>query len=232
VKERTLSTESDLDRTCILTRQTHDPASMIRFVVAPDGSLAPDLKRRLPGRGVWLDATKEHVRTALRKKAFARAFKREVVTPIDLPEQIETLLITDARQSLAMANKAGLVITGFDRVQEGLRNRSIAVLLHAIEAARDGAEKLDRMATRAALERQQQAMIVIRPFTSREMDLALGREHVIHAALIAGAASKACLTRCLSLLRYRGENSSGFAVSRPEDATETFIDPQDPKRND
>ena len=44
------------ERTCVVTRRTEPVARLIRFVMAPDGSVVPDLRRRLPGRGVWITA--------------------------------------------------------------------------------------------------------------------------------------------------------------------------------
>jgi len=44
---------------------------------------------------------------------------------------------------------------------------------------------------------------VIDVFTSAQLDLALGRSNVIHAALLAGAASDGFLARCHSLGRFR-----------------------------
>lgn len=38
-------------RTCVVTREAASPESLLRFVEAPDGTVMPDLKRSLPGRG-------------------------------------------------------------------------------------------------------------------------------------------------------------------------------------
>jgi predicted RNA-binding protein YlxR (DUF448 family) len=50
------SKESESERTCIVTRRREPPEAMIRFVRGPDGVLAPDIRARLPGRGVWVGA--------------------------------------------------------------------------------------------------------------------------------------------------------------------------------
>ena len=44
---------------------------------------------------------------------------------------------------------------------------------------------------------------IVNVLTSAELDLALGRSNVIHAALLAGPASKTFLSRCQLLVRYR-----------------------------
>ena len=38
-------------RTCIVSRASLPEERLIRFVAGPDGTVVPDLKRRLPGRG-------------------------------------------------------------------------------------------------------------------------------------------------------------------------------------
>ena len=44
---------------------------------------------------------------------------------------------------------------------------------------------------------------VVTALTSEQLDLALGRSNVIHAALLAGPASKTFLSRSQILVRYR-----------------------------
>src|SRR6266568_1376598 len=67
-------------------------AEMIRFVVGPDGAAVPDLKRRLPGRGVWITATRQALETAVARKAFARSFKRDVRATADLVDMTDRLI--------------------------------------------------------------------------------------------------------------------------------------------
>ena len=43
------------ERLCALTRAVKPVDELIRFVVGPDG-VVPDLKRKLPGRGLWITA--------------------------------------------------------------------------------------------------------------------------------------------------------------------------------
>jgi len=52
------------ERICIVTRAVAPVDALIRFVVAPDGAVVPDLRRRLPGRGIWVTAKADHVETA------------------------------------------------------------------------------------------------------------------------------------------------------------------------
>jgi uncharacterized protein len=61
-------------RFCAASGAVRPVDEMIRFVVGPDGAAVPDLKRRLPGRGIWITATRQALRSAIARKAFARAF--------------------------------------------------------------------------------------------------------------------------------------------------------------
>jgi predicted RNA-binding protein YlxR (DUF448 family) len=198
----------DLERFCIVTREVRDPARLIRFVRAPDGMATPDLKRKLPGRGCWV-AAESAVMARATAKAFSRAFRAESEVPDDLAGMVERLLRQDALQALALANKAGCVVTGHDKVAAALAAGRVVAILHATEAADNGRRKLNRSG------RGNEAIIA--PFSSAEMDLALGRIHVIHAALTVGAVSDACLVRCRFLLTYRGENGNAMRAGEATD---------------
>jgi uncharacterized protein len=189
-------------RTCIVTRKERSPDEMIRFVMSPEGAAVPDLRRKLPGRGVWVTASSDIVRRAVRKRAFDRGFKRSVGADQELVEQLDGLLASDALQLLSFANKAGAVITGSTKIATALESRPLVGLMHARDGSAGGAAKLDRLLLRrygegAAL------MVHGNVFTTAQLDLALGRTNVIHAALLAVPASEAFLKRVRRLEGYR-----------------------------
>ena len=188
------------ERFCIVTRAVRPVEDMIRFVVAPDGEAVPDLKHNLPGRGVWVTATRIALDQALKAGVFARGFRRDVRLGADLVGRTERLLENAALDALAMARKAGLVAMGFAQVETALRRDGIVALLHAVEAAQDGVKKLDSAVRHS---RQAGSIRIIRILTSRQLDLALGRPNVIHAALLAGRASETFMARLRRLERFR-----------------------------
>src|SRR6202049_4968903 len=102
----------ELERMCVATRTVMPVADMIRFVIGPDGEAVPDLKRKLPGRGVWVTATQDALSDAVKRTALARGLKREVRLPADLVARTGQLLERSALDALAMAGKAGRVATG------------------------------------------------------------------------------------------------------------------------
>lgn len=189
-------------RTCVATRERLPIDALIRFVAAPDGTVTPDIRRRLPGRGVWVKADRASVDLAIKRKAFARGLKSAVVTPGDLGELTGRLLEADALQALAIANKAGALVFGHAKVEAAIEKAAIRAICHASDAAPDGMRKIGQ-----ALKRRfgdGPMPIVIAPFSSTQMSLCLGREHVIHICLVNSPASESALAKCLLFLRYRG----------------------------
>lgn len=189
-------------RTCIVTREARDAGELIRFVADPAGRVVPDLKRKLPGRGVWVTARRKVVDAAVKKRAFTRGFKRDVVADESLGAEVDALLEKDALGALSMARKAGEIRTGAFKVDQAIRAGEAALVLHAADAAPDGVRKLDG-AVRALEAAGGGPVVVAAPFTSTQMDLALGGDNVVHAAAMKGGASRA-LIECVSRLqRYR-----------------------------
>lgn len=202
-------------RTCIATREVREPDELIRFAVSPQGDVVPDLKGRLPGRGAWVSARRDAVETALRRKAFARAFKISVNAPADMADRIEADLAIDLRQALALANKAGCVVTGFHKVEGAIASGDVVALIHAAEAAADGRRKIAQ-ALRRCLGDGAETIPVIDFLSGDDLDLALGRSRVIHAALVAGAGSRGFLERWRRLCVFRGSIAMSDAPHEEE----------------
>lgn len=190
------------ERLCIVTREVRPVADMIRFVIGPDREVVPDLKRRLPGRGVWVTATRAAVAEAVNRRAFARGFKAEVRAAPDLADLVERLLERSVFDALGIVRKAGRVVAGFARVERALATEPVVALLHAADAGREGARKL-AAAARSRLGEKAGDLMVVDGFTAAQLDLALGRPNVVHAALLAGSASDGFLARYRSLERFR-----------------------------
>jgi predicted RNA-binding protein YlxR (DUF448 family) len=199
-------------RMCAVTRQVRPIDELIRFVVSPQGEVMADLKRKLPGRGLWIAASRQVVAEAVRRHQFGKGFKREVRVAPTLAADTETLLVRSAIEALAMAAKAGQVVAGFSKVEGALAPRqartSIHAVIHASDGAADGIRKLDAIIRQNAGQNTENGdeshpFPVVTALTSEQLDLALGRSNVIHAALLAGPASKTFLSRSHVLVRYR-----------------------------
>jgi predicted RNA-binding protein YlxR (DUF448 family) len=200
-------TEDGPERTCIVTRIKGSPSDMIRFVLGPDLAVIPDIRHKLPGRGVWVTARAAKVAEAVKRQAFARGFKVKAVASSSLPDELDALLRQDCLQFLSLVNKAGLLIAGFAKVEAAVESDHITGLLHASDAGNDGVRKLLQTLRRRFGEGRLPPQIKL--FAGDELDLALGRTNVIHAALLAGPASEAFVTRCRRLMAYRSEMPLG-----------------------
>jgi uncharacterized protein len=173
------------ERTCIVTRTVCDEESLIRFVRGPDGEAVPDLLRKLPGRGVWVSLAKSRVAEAGRKRLFSRGFKEETKSDEALAELTQILFRRAALGYLSLAKKAGEAVSGYMKVEEALSRSDIRLLLHASDAAADGVRKLKPSEGRD--------IETINLFSSAEMDLALGRANVVHAAVTKGGIAEKLL---------------------------------------
>ncbi|MGI9508410.1 MAG: RNA-binding protein [Geminicoccaceae bacterium] len=164
-------------RRCLVTRSTLDRSGMIRFVVDPGGRVLPDVDERLPGRGMWLSAGRDVVNKAVEKRLFGRAARQSVTVLDGLADRIEALLARRFYDGLGLARRAGLIVMGFDQVQACLTQSGAALLLAAADAAEDGRRKLRHLAP---------GLPLISAGSRENLGTALGREHLVHAALPPG----------------------------------------------
>lgn len=188
-------------RRCIVMREERPKADLIRFVVDPDGRIVADLAGHLPGRGVWVTAEQSAVATAIKSQAFAKSLKRPVDIPPELTDVILRQLVKRALESLSLANKAGLLTTGFAQVFALIESGKVAVLLHGAEAAEDGRAKLDRKFS-AIARNADRAPRIVSNFTIDQLSLAIGRTNVVHAALVAGGATERFMREAERAVRF------------------------------
>jgi uncharacterized protein len=216
--------KSATERMCAVTRAVRPIDELIRFVVSPQGEVIADLKRKLPGRGLWVSASHRTVAEAVRRNQFSKGFKRDVRATLSLAADTEVLLVRGVIEALAMAAKAGQVVSGFSKVegalQQGQTRNSVSALIHASDGAADGIRKLDAILRQNAGNRDESREFpVVTALTSEQLDLALGRSNVIHAAVLAGPASKTFLSRSQILVRYRmadDDKTAGNAARNSE----------------
>ena len=206
-------------RMCAVTRAVRPIDELIRFVVSPQGEVMADLKRKLPGRGLWVSASHQAVAEAARRHQFSKGFKRDVRVAPALAADTENLLIRSVIDALAMAAKAGQVVAGFGKVEDALSQGQAQALIHASDGAADGIRKLDAIARQnAGINDESNQIPVVKALTSEQLDLALGRSNVVHAALLAGPASKTFLSRSQTLVRYRTADNDRTAGKAAENS--------------
>lgn len=190
--------EADRQRRDVVSGEVMQEDRLIRFVASPDGVVTPDLARKLPGRGVWVAASREAVETAARKNLFARSAKMKLAAPADLADQVESLLQRRILDGLGLAKRAGDLILGFEKVRETVQAGKAAWLIEASDGAEDGRRKLLQAVHGAPVKPR-----LFGVFTSDEMGLALGGDNVIHLALLAGRGAKRWSTDVDRLAGFR-----------------------------
>src|SRR5262245_25132193 len=109
---------------------------MVRFVIAPAGGVAADVAHKLPGRGMWVTASREAIARAASKGLFAKAAKAPVAIPEALADEVEMLLVKRLQDHLGLAKRAGVLIAGYQKVEEAFqaRNAKVEVLIEASDS--------------------------------------------------------------------------------------------------
>ncbi|MBV8683975.1 MAG: RNA-binding protein [Caulobacteraceae bacterium] len=177
--------EASRQRRDIVSGEVMNEDRLIRFVAGPEGEVVPDLGRKLPGRGVWVAASREAVTTAAKKNLFSRSAKAKLTAPTDLADQVESRLRNRLLSGLGLARKAGALTSGFEAVREALASGRVRYLIEACDGASDGRRKV-----LALVRKSPQPVTMIGVFSQSELGLALGLENVVHTALLAGRSTE------------------------------------------
>ncbi len=171
----------------------------MRFVISPDGVVAPDFSGKLPGRGAWVTARRDMVDAAVHRRLFARSFKALVEAPDDLGARVDAGLAKAALSALGLARRCGDVVVGFEKVRSALKARKAAVLIAAADGAEGGREKIAGTA---------QNIAPCDLFTRAEISAALGAD-AVHAAIAPGAAASRFERAAERLASYRRSAAKG-----------------------
>jgi uncharacterized protein len=212
------------ERTCVLTRRKGTREELIRLALGPDGSVAPDVRARAPGRGAWIGVTRAELDAANAKgrlkAALQRAFKtNDVAVPADLGARVEQALRQTALDRLGMEARAGNLVNGADKIENAARSGKVALLIHAQDAGEDGNRKLDQALRAGARGGGGDERGVIFPTDRTILSMALGRENVVHVALIDPAAASRVRH---ALARWRAFNGPDRGLEGGEPALGTL----------
>lgn len=169
-------------RRCIVTRERDYRPRMIRFVVAPDRSVVPDLLAKLPGRGIWLSARRDVLEIARARGAFARAARGQVTVPADLVVQVQSGLTRRITELLGLTRRAGQAVCGFQKAREWLVAGRAGLIVQAMDGSQDERRRfLSGMKT----------VRVAAPLSGQALGAVFGRDHVVHVAIAHGRLAEA-----------------------------------------
>lgn len=203
------------ERRCVATGDSKGREDLVRFVVAPDGSVVPDLAGKLPGRGLWLTPDREVLEKSRLRALFARAAKQSVSVPPDLADRLEGMLAQRCRDLLGLARRAGQAVMGYEQVRAFLRAGSKAGPKGVLVAARDGAaggrDKLRHLAP---------GLPLVDVLDSTEIGAAFGAGAVVHVALADGRLAREFLQAAhrLAGLRPALADAAGSGLRKVKDA--------------
>jgi uncharacterized protein len=169
-------------RRCIVTRESGERARLIRFVLAPDRRIVPDLAAKLPGRGMWLSARADVIETACAKGAFARVARGPVTVPADLPEFLRAGLSRRVAEYLGLARRAGQTVAGFAKAREWLVQGRAAGVIQAADGS---------LEERARLLSGARDIWVAWPLQAAALGAVFGRDHAVHVAVAPGRLAEA-----------------------------------------
>ena len=191
--------DSGPERRCIVTGTRRPKAELLRFAVTPDGEVVPDLGHILPGRGIWLSPRRDVVNTAVAKKLFARAARRQVSVSGDLADRIEALLVRRCLDDIGLARRAGQAMMGFEKVCAEIRAGRAALLIAARDAARDGRDKVRGLGS---------ALPVIEMLDGAELGTVFGRDAAVHICVSPGKLARRLIEVSGLLAGFRERRSS------------------------
>jgi predicted RNA-binding protein YlxR (DUF448 family) len=193
-----------------VTGENGERSALLRFVVAPDGAIVPDVAARLPGRGLWLTPRRDIVERAAAKRLFARAARRSVVVAPGLADRVEALLAERCRDTIGLARRAGRAVGGFEKVREAVQAGKVGLVLFALDGAPDARRKL------AGIGRGLPLAVIL---TAAELGAAFGRDHVVHASVGRGPLCARLLADATRIAGFRTgavvEQATARAPSRP-----------------
>ena len=207
------------ERRCIATGASGPKAPMIRFVIAPDNAVIADLTEKLPGRGIWLSASRDAVSIAVKSKLFSRAARCQVSVPEGLADQLEAALVDRAVAAVGMARRSGLMVAGNAKVEAALRQGQVVLRLEALDGSAEGRRKLDNLSP---------GVPVLEALTTAELARAFDRERTAHAAVFRGKGTQVgpgLVTRLTREFERLAGFRSDFGGAGLEKTVERCIEP-------
>ncbi len=169
--------QKETTRKCIASGVVAEKEQMLRFAVLPDGTVVPDFKKRLLGKGGYVCNAKSLLQKAIKANLFAKALKVKTKVSEELLAQVEGILHKQALDAVSLARKAGCLVCGMDKVADALKKNNVEFLLEASDAGEDGHKKV--MAAAKNLE-------VFSLFKTEELDKELARDNTVHLAFLKG----------------------------------------------
>jgi uncharacterized protein len=216
------------ERRCVITGEVSSAEQLVRLALGPDGSIAPDVHGKAPGRGAWIGVDRATLEAAQAKGklrgGLARALHEGQFTiPDDLGARIEAQLARATLDRLGLESRSGTLISGSEKIEQAARRGQVRLLLHANDAGEDGRKKLAQ-AWRVGEEDEGSGREGLTlPVDRNTLSMALGRENAVHLAITDARAAARVLAH---LSRWQ------FFTGWSRDAANRDSDPHGPSSGD
>ena len=185
--------KKETTRKCIVTGEILEKQNLLRFTVLDNNMVVPDFKKKLSGKGVYVKNSKQTLEKAIKNNLFGKALKKQIKIDKELVFQVENILLKQALNSISLARKAGVMISGMDKVKEALKKNNIAFLLEAQDAGSDGHNKIVSMAKNIE---------IFNLFKIEELDKELAKDNTVHLAFIKSAMSTSVRETFVRLISF------------------------------
>jgi uncharacterized protein len=159
--------KNNVSRKCIVTREIFCKSELIRFVVGPDNNLYPDINNKLDGKGIWVKSQKSLLQKAISSNLFAKTMGNSVTIAPHTIDLVNNLLKQKCFDILGLCNKAGVVITGCEKVDHLLKKNNDNIYLKACDSNAKHVTKNNAYCI----------------FTGDELSRIMGKDNVIHVAI-------------------------------------------------
>ncbi len=176
-------------RKCVLSGDRAEASTLIRLALGPDGTVAPDVHGKAPGRGAWIGVARDELEAAIAKGKLSGVLKRAFKDPNvklldDFAGRIGIALEKAFLDRLGLEARSGHLILGAEKIDAAARSGQVHLLLHASDASSDGSGKRDQSLRVGNDEEGSGKGGVKLPVDRDVLSQALGRTNAVHVALI------------------------------------------------
>ncbi len=128
-------------RQCLITKEVLPKCDLLRFVLSPDGEVVFDVNGKLPGKGMWVKANKAVLEKAISNNGF-RLKDKNIASRTISTQAIANQLKQHLLGLLSIANKAGLLYFGQERISSHLDRGEIFAILMTKDSSQNSKNKV------------------------------------------------------------------------------------------
>lgn len=176
------------ERRCVVTGEVSPAERLVRLALGPDGTIAPDVHGKAPGRGAWIGVNRAALEASQAKGKLKGGLVRalhegNITIPDDLGARIEAQLQRATLDRLGLESRSGTLLSGNEKIETAARKGQVRLLLHASDAGEDGRKKLAQAWRVGEDDEGSGREGRVLPVDRGTLSMALGRENAVHLAL-------------------------------------------------